>query len=86
MANIMALNVARDIHLRRVRDLDHPPRGADLAGVRVYVSDQGHFSIKRSLDTLGFPEDTLVPVPATSASGSGRRPWPRPSRAIVPPA
>jgi aromatic-L-amino-acid decarboxylase len=30
--------------------------------VRVYVSDQGHFSIRRSLDTLGFPGDTLVPV------------------------
>ena len=64
MANIMALTVVRDIHLRRVRDLDGPPRGADLAGVRVYVSDQAHFSIQRSLDTLGFPTDTLVPLPS----------------------
>jgi len=64
MANIMAMNVMRDIHLRRVRDLDHPPRGADLSDVRVYVSDQAHFSIKRSLDTLGFPSDTLVPLPS----------------------
>jgi aromatic-L-amino-acid decarboxylase len=64
MANIMAMNVARDVHLRRVRDLDHPPRGSDLVAARVYVSDQAHFSIKRSLDTLGFPEGTLVKLPA----------------------
>jgi aromatic-L-amino-acid decarboxylase len=64
MANIMALNVARDVHLRRLRDLDTPPRGGDLAGARVYVSDQAHFSIKRSLDTLGFSRDTLVVVPS----------------------
>jgi aromatic-L-amino-acid decarboxylase len=64
MANIMSMNVARDIHLRRVRGLDGPPRGADLVGACVYVSDQAHFSLKRSLDTLGFPEDTLVKVPA----------------------
>jgi len=64
MANIMAIDVARDIHLRRLRGLDRPPRGAELAGVRVYVSDQAHFSIKRALDTLGFPDETLVRLPA----------------------
>ncbi len=64
MANIMALNVVRDIALRRARGLDHPPRGGDLEGVRVYGSDQGHFSIRRSLDTLGFPAATLVLLPA----------------------
>ena len=64
MANIMSMNVARDIHLRRVRGLDRPPRGADLTAARVYVSEQAHFSLKRSLDTLGFPEETLVKVPA----------------------
>ena len=69
MANIMSMNVARDVHLRRVRGLDHPPRGADLTAARVYVSDQAHFSIKRSLDTLGFPEGTLVKV----ASDEGLR-------------
>ena len=67
MANIMSMNVARDIHLRRVRDLDRPPRGVDLTAARVYVSDQGHFSVKRSLDTLGFPEGTLVKVPADAS-------------------
>ncbi len=67
MANIMAMNVVRDIHLRRARELDHPPRGADLDGVRVYVSDQAHFSIKRSLDTLGYPADTLVSLPSDEA-------------------
>ena len=64
MANIMSMNVARDVHLRHVRGLDGPPRGADLADARVYVSEQAHFSLKRSLDTLGFPEGTLVKVPA----------------------
>ena len=62
MANIMSMNVARDVHLRRLGGLDGPPRGADLEGARVYVSDQAHFSLKRSLDTLGFPEGTLVAV------------------------
>ena len=64
MANIMSMNVSRDVNLRRVRGLDGPPRGTDLTAARVYVSDQAHFSIKRSLDTLGFPESTLMKVPA----------------------
>ncbi len=64
MANLMALTVARDTGLRRARGLERAPRGADLEGVRVYASDQGHFSIQRSLDTLGFPAGTLVSVPS----------------------
>ncbi len=64
MANIMALNVARDTRLRQLSSLDHPPRGSELEGVRVYVSDQAHFSIRRSLDTLGFPAKTLVTLPS----------------------
>ena len=64
MANIMALTTVRDIHLRQLLRLDHPPRGAELEGVRVYVSDQAHFSFKRALGMLGFPTDTLVPLPA----------------------
>ncbi|HTW21332.1 MAG TPA: pyridoxal-dependent decarboxylase [Mycobacteriales bacterium] len=59
MANIMAMTVARDIALPRMLDLDRPPRGAQLDGVRVYCSDQAHFSIRRALDVLGFPGDTL---------------------------
>jgi aromatic-L-amino-acid/L-tryptophan decarboxylase len=59
MANLMALAVARDTHLRSVRGLDRPPRGADLDGVRVYASDQTHFSVERGLDILGFPPGTL---------------------------
>ena len=35
------------------------PRGAALEGVRVYASDQAHFSIARALDILGFPEGSL---------------------------
>jgi aromatic-L-amino-acid/L-tryptophan decarboxylase len=59
MANLMALAVARDTHLRSLRGLDRPPRGADLDGVRVYASDQTHFSVERGLDVLGFPPGTL---------------------------
>jgi len=59
MANIMALQVARDIHLTRLLGRSEPPRGAALEGVRVYASDQAHFSIERALDILGFPGDAL---------------------------
>jgi aromatic-L-amino-acid decarboxylase len=63
MANFLALNLARDIHLARLLALDHPPRGRELEGVRVYVGDQAHFSIARGLAELGFPDDTLVVLP-----------------------
>ena len=59
MANIMAMAIARDVHLTHVRACDGPPRGRDLEDVRVYASDQAHFSIARGLDLLGFPEQTL---------------------------
>ena len=59
MANLMALTLARDIHLARLLGRTDPPRGAALEGVRVYASDQAHFSIARSLDVLGFPPETL---------------------------
>ncbi|MEO8291801.1 MAG: pyridoxal-dependent decarboxylase [Actinomycetota bacterium] len=64
MANIMALTVARDVHLTRLRGSDTAPRGAGLEGVRVYASDQAHFSIARALDVLGFPPDTLRILPS----------------------
>ena len=75
MANLMAMTVARDVHLARLRfgsdgsaggpgDAPPPPRGAALEGVRVYASDQAHFSIGRSLEMLGFPRDTLHVVPS----------------------
>ncbi len=88
MANVMALTVARDVHLPRLRAtaaaglparaaLDparlaeaglpvypEPPRGRALEGVRVYASDQAHFSIVKALDFLGFPAETLRLVPS----------------------
>ena len=64
MANFMAMTLARDLHLGRLRGLGGPPRGKDLEGARVYTSDQTHFSIARALDELGFPTDTLVVLPA----------------------
>jgi aromatic-L-amino-acid decarboxylase len=56
MANLMALALARDVGLR---EGDEPARGSRLEGVRVYASDQAHFSIARGLDVLGFPRNTL---------------------------
>ena len=64
MANFMAMALARDLHLGRLRGLAAPPRGRDLEGARVYTSDQTHFSIARALDLLGFPPETLVVLPA----------------------
>jgi aromatic-L-amino-acid/L-tryptophan decarboxylase len=66
MANIMALTVARDVHLRELLGSE-PPRGARLEGARVYASDQTHFSIERAVDLLGFPEGTLEIVPSDEA-------------------
>jgi aromatic-L-amino-acid decarboxylase len=63
MANFLAMALARDIHLPSLSGDDKPPRGKDLEGVRVYTSDQTHFSIARALDELGFPEETLRVIP-----------------------
>ena len=66
MANIMALTVARDVHLTKLLG-GAPPRGAGLANARVYASDQAHFSVERAIDLLGFPEGTLRIVPSDDA-------------------
>jgi glutamate/tyrosine decarboxylase-like PLP-dependent enzyme len=62
MANVMAMTVARDVWLAKLRGIAGAPRGADLEGVRVYASDQTHFSIARALGVLGFPRETLVVI------------------------
>jgi len=64
MANFMGMSLARDIHLGRLLGAGRAPRGAMLDGVRVYTSDQTHFSIGRALDLLGFPPETMVVVAA----------------------
>ncbi|HET9722655.1 MAG TPA: aminotransferase class V-fold PLP-dependent enzyme [Actinomycetota bacterium] len=64
MANIMALTIARDIHLPTLLGMHEVPRGAALERARVYASDQAHFSIERALDILGFPAGTLRIVPS----------------------
>ena len=64
MANFIAMALVRDVHLRALLGADAPPRGGRLEGVRVYASDQTHFSIARALDELGFPPDTLAVVAA----------------------
>jgi aromatic-L-amino-acid/L-tryptophan decarboxylase len=55
MANLMALAVARD----HASALDEQPRASALGPMRVYGSDQTHFSITRALDILGFDERTF---------------------------
>jgi aromatic-L-amino-acid/L-tryptophan decarboxylase len=67
MANFIAMALVRDVHLRALLRADRPPRGAALEGVRVYASDQAHFSVARALDELGFPPDTLALVGADEA-------------------
>jgi glutamate/tyrosine decarboxylase-like PLP-dependent enzyme len=64
MANFLGMALARDVHLGRLLGAGRPPRGALLERVRVYTSDQTHFSIARSLDELGFPPETLEVVPS----------------------
>ena len=64
MANIMALAAARDVHLPMLLGRSGPPRGSALEAVRVYASDQAHFSIERGLSVLGFPPETLRIVPS----------------------
>jgi aromatic-L-amino-acid/L-tryptophan decarboxylase len=64
MANFIGMTLVRDVHVPRLRDDAVPPRGRALEGLRVYASDQTHFSIGRALDELGFPPETLVVVPA----------------------
>lgn len=71
MANFIAMALARDLHVPRVRAATGGdpivPRGRGLEGLRVYASDQTHFSIGRALDELGFPGDTLTIVTADEA-------------------
>jgi len=64
MANFIAMALVRDVQLPRVRGDLAPPRGRALEGVRVYTSDQTHFSIARAIDELGFPPETLVVLPS----------------------
>ena len=64
MANFIGMAVARDVHLGRLLAGPSAPRGRALEGVRVYASDQTHFSVRRAIDELGFPPETLALVPA----------------------
>jgi aromatic-L-amino-acid/L-tryptophan decarboxylase len=64
MANLMALTLAREIHLPILRGDGGPARGGQLENTRIYASDQSHFSIARSLAMLGFPDDSLRIIPS----------------------
>jgi glutamate/tyrosine decarboxylase-like PLP-dependent enzyme len=67
-ANLLALKMARE------RALGTGARRRGVGGgagrrLRIYASDQAHFSIARALDVLGIGSDALVTVP----TGSDRR-------------
>jgi glutamate/tyrosine decarboxylase-like PLP-dependent enzyme len=67
-ANLTALKMARD----RVLGIGVRRRGVDARRarrLRVYASDQAHFSIARALDILGIGADALTLIP----TGSDRR-------------
>ena len=64
MANFLGMALARDVQLARLRGQEAPPRSRELESVRVYTSDQAHFSVGRALDELGFPQDTLRVLPS----------------------
>jgi len=74
-ANLLALKMARDRALgigsrRRGIALSARTRGRAAAGrLRVYASDQAHFSIARALDILGIGSEALVSLP----TGQDRR-------------
>ncbi|PYS93165.1 MAG: hypothetical protein DMF50_13775, partial [Acidobacteria bacterium] len=84
IANAIALKMARDraagLGIRRTGVAGAPP-GRRL---RVYASDQAHFSIARALDLLGLGERALVRVPSgrdmTMAPQARWRSWRRPAR------
>ena len=67
MANFIGMALVRDVHVPRLTGVAEPPRGRALEGLRVYTSDQTHFSVGRALDELGFPPDTLVVLPSDDA-------------------
>ena len=87
MANFIAMAVARDVHVPRLRwRSTRRHAGAPSRALRVYASDQTHFSIGRALDELGFPPETLAVVPADEALPAARRRRRRGDRrATVPP-
>ncbi len=63
LANTIALKMARDRALGITTRRTGLPSGA-FGRLRVYASDQAHFSIARSLDLLGLGEGALVRIPS----------------------
>jgi len=63
-ANVMALSIARDVHLSKLLGAATPPRAASLDKARLYASDQAHFSISRGMDLLGFPPQATRTIPS----------------------
>ncbi len=86
MANFIGMALARDIHLGRLLGVGRVPRGGLLDGVRVYTSDQTHFSIGACARPARLPaRDAGRSSRPTSGSGCAARPSPRRSHEIGPP-
>ncbi|WP_203996234.1 pyridoxal phosphate-dependent decarboxylase family protein [Virgisporangium aurantiacum] len=58
-ANLIALKCARD---RAVRRAAHAGLAGSGAPIRVYASEQGHYSLRRGVDILGIGRDNLHTV------------------------
>jgi len=64
VANTLALKMARDRALGTRGARAMGTAGSAARRLRVYASEESHFSIRRSLDLLGLGERALVLVPA----------------------
>ncbi|MGP0172647.1 pyridoxal phosphate-dependent decarboxylase family protein [Pseudomonas sp. NCHU5208] len=58
LANLIALKLARDQLLGKHVQIE----GLDPRGLRIYMSCEGHFSVCKALDTLGFGRNALVQI------------------------
>ena len=86
MANFMGMALARDVQLGRVLGAGRAPRGALLDGVRVYTSDQSHFSIASGARPARFPARDARGHPLGRPVPAARRWRSRPpSRGTAPP-
>jgi L-2,4-diaminobutyrate decarboxylase len=57
-SNLQALHIARD---------EACARGADPADMRIFVSEAGHFSVKKAATLLGLAENAVVTIPCDPA-------------------
>jgi hypothetical protein len=85
MANLMALAVAREVHLRKLRGLTRPARCRSWTGCACTRATRRTSPWGVGSDILGFPEDIASVVASDEIAFRLRRtPLPPPSRPIAP--